>query len=475
MEPHAAVAAWDDDRQPHDLGLDPEPVLGARRAGQDVRRAARADPGRRPPSRRRLRQQDLREARAARRRARARRRPARAAGLVGRRSVPDGAPLRRARPRARRLPPRRHARRRGMPTRTTTSAPTRTSARASSRRVPTRRPGPIASRHVQARRARRLHQHDAGRRVPWLRRSAARWALESLFDVAADRLGRDPVELRRQNLLGHGEEFAPGDTPIDGKLEESLGRAAEAIGWTQAVAADRGRGVAAMLKASIAPSVSEAIVRLHADGSVTVLASAVEMGQGTRTVLAQIAAEVLSVPLARVTVVPARHRHHAVRPDDQLQPLDRDDRARRAGGRGGRARAAAGRGRRRRSASIRAELALDDGAIVGAGAAAPVPGRARAPLRDGRRRADRPRRRGARAHGRAARRQHAVLGDGRGRGRGERGRGDGRGARRALRLGRRRRTRDQSAAPARARTRGRGPGPRPHAASRRCSTRTATS
>ena len=65
---------------------------------------------------------------------------------------------------------------------------------------------------------------------------------------------------------------------------------------TQAAAADRGRGVAAMLKASIAPSVSEAIVRLHADGSVSVLASAVEMGQGTRTVLAQIAAEVLAVP-----------------------------------------------------------------------------------------------------------------------------------------------------------------------------------
>jgi CO/xanthine dehydrogenase Mo-binding subunit len=58
-----------------------------------------------------------------------------------------------------------------------------------------------------------------------------------------------------------------------------------------------------MLKASIAPSVSEAIVRLHADASATVLASTVEMGQGARTVLAQIAAEVLAVPLDRVTVL----------------------------------------------------------------------------------------------------------------------------------------------------------------------------
>jgi len=146
------------------------------------------------------------------------------------------------------------------------------------------------------------------------------WALESLIDVAADRLGRDPVDLRQQNLLAHGEEFAPGDTPIDGKLEESVHRAADAIQWTASLAADRGRGVAAMLKASIAPSVSEAIVRLHADGSVTVLASTVEMGQGARTALAQIAAEVLALPVARVTVAPA---DTAITPYDQTTSSSR--------------------------------------------------------------------------------------------------------------------------------------------------------
>jgi CO/xanthine dehydrogenase Mo-binding subunit len=139
------------------------------------------------------------------------------------------------------------------------------------------------------------------------------WALESLVDVAADRLGADPVELRRQNLLAHGEEFAPGDTPIDGKFEESLNQASEAIGWTQATPSDRGKGVAAMLKASIAPSVSEALVRMHADGSVTVLVSTVEMGQGARTVMAQIAAEVLAVPVSRVTVA---------QPDTSVTPYD---------------------------------------------------------------------------------------------------------------------------------------------------------
>jgi CO/xanthine dehydrogenase Mo-binding subunit len=139
------------------------------------------------------------------------------------------------------------------------------------------------------------------------------WALESLIDEAARHLDHDPVDLRRQNLLGHGEEFMPGDTPIDGKFEESLNKAAESIQWTKAIPADRGRGVAMMMKASIGPSVSEAMVRLHADTSVTVLASTVEMGQGARTVLAQIAAEVLAVPLERVTVA---------MPDTAVTPYD---------------------------------------------------------------------------------------------------------------------------------------------------------
>lgn len=139
------------------------------------------------------------------------------------------------------------------------------------------------------------------------------WGVESMMDIAADRLRRDPVDLRRQNLLSHGEDFAAGDTPVDGKLEESLGRLAEAIQWSQAAPPGRAKGIAAMMKASVAPSVSEAIVRLHVDGSANVLVSTVEMGQGARTVMAQIAAEVLALPLSRVSVVP---------PDTSITPYD---------------------------------------------------------------------------------------------------------------------------------------------------------
>ncbi|MBI4628685.1 MAG: molybdopterin-dependent oxidoreductase, partial [Candidatus Rokubacteria bacterium] len=191
------------------------------------------------------------------------------------------------------------------------------------------------------------------------------WALESVLDEAARRLDRDPVELRRQNLLAHGEAFAPGDTPIDGKFEESLNRAAHAIRWTQGAAADRGRGVAMMMKASIAPTVSEAIVRLHADASATVLASTVEMGQGARTVMAQIAAEVLAIPVERVTVAT---------PDTAVTPYDQTTSSSRSTTMTGRAVQEAAEDVRdqllhvasRRLGLPAARLRLEDGAVVGA-------------------------------------------------------------------------------------------------------------
>ena len=198
------------------------------------------------------------------------------------------------------------------------------------------------------------------------------WAFESLLDDAARRLDRDPVDLRRQNLMAHGEEYAPGDTPIDGKFEESLDRAAAAIRWTQAAAADRGRGVAMMMKASIGPTVSEAIVRLHADASVTVLASTVEMGQGARTVLAQIAAEVLAVPVERV---------HVATPDTAITPYDQTTSSSRSTTMMGRAVLEAAEDVREQLLRVAAkrldvpagQLRLEDAAVVGPPGRLPYP------------------------------------------------------------------------------------------------------
>ena len=180
-----------------------------------------------------------------------------------------------------------------------------------------------------------------------------------------------------------------------------------------------------MMKASVAPSVSEAIVRLHADGSANVLVSTVEMGQGARTVMAQIAAEVLALPLDRIRVVP---------PDTSITPYDQTSSSSRSTTMVGRAvqeaaqdvvdqlrKIAAEHARRAGGASHRARRRRGQRR-----AAARVSRPARPPLRHARRRAHRPRRGGARAHEGRAGRQHAVLGGGHGRRRDHPGRGDGR-------------------------------------------------
>jgi CO/xanthine dehydrogenase Mo-binding subunit len=65
----------------------------------------------------------------------------------------------------------------------------------------------------------------------------------------------------------------------------------------------RGRGVAIGLKASISPTTSGAIVNVAADGSIVLYTNTIDMGQGSDTAMAQIAAEVLNVATESVKVV----------------------------------------------------------------------------------------------------------------------------------------------------------------------------
>ena len=129
------------------------------------------------------------------------------------------------------------------------------------------------------------------------------WATESNMDDAARQLGIDPLELRLRNLARTGDPFIPGDTPADGEWPETLRRAAELIGWGDPVPAGRGRGIAVGLKEGPTTGLSYSTVRLLADGSVVVYAGTSDMGQGARTIFAQIAAGELGAPIEWVTVV----------------------------------------------------------------------------------------------------------------------------------------------------------------------------
>ena len=160
--------------------------------------------------------------------------------------------------------------------------------------------------------------------------SQAAWAYEQQMDELADELGIDPVELRRRNLLTEGERFATGEIMHEAHWLTLLEASAAAIGWDRGdrrtvVAQNRvrGKGIAVILKSTITPSTTHAAVRLDADGSLQVLTSAVEMGQGAHTVLAQLAADPLGLPVSAVNVTaPDTQYQYPVRTDHQLEPDD---------------------------------------------------------------------------------------------------------------------------------------------------------
>ena len=125
------------------------------------------------------------------------------------------------------------------------------------------------------------------------------------MDMAAEELGIDPVELRRRNLLAPGDTIIEGKRPLDADLVADLDAVAGALDTHAAAPAPgtlRGRAVAVTASDAGASPISTAQVRMHADGSVTLLVSSTEMGQGSRTALAQIAARELCVSLDAVAV-----------------------------------------------------------------------------------------------------------------------------------------------------------------------------
>ena len=75
------------------------------------------------------------------------------------------------------------------------------------------------------------------------------------------------------------------------------------IGWGEPPAPGRGRGIAVGLKSGPTTGLSFSLVRMLADGSVVVYAGTSDMGQGARTIFAQIAAEELGAPIDWVSVV----------------------------------------------------------------------------------------------------------------------------------------------------------------------------
>lgn len=149
--------------------------------------------------------------------------------------------------------------------------------------------------------------------------SQAAWAYESQMDMIAERLGWDPYEFRMQNLLLEGEPVMTGQPMEDAHFQDLLRNAAHWIGWDPAEPPRRegskliAKGLSCIIKATVTPSTSTCSAKLNDDGSLDVLTSTVEMGQGAKTALAIMAGERMALPPQLV---------HVTEPDTDITPYD---------------------------------------------------------------------------------------------------------------------------------------------------------
>ncbi|MDB5649103.1 MAG: aerobic-type carbon monoxide dehydrogenase, large subunit CoxL/CutL-like protein [Hyphomicrobiales bacterium] len=144
------------------------------------------------------------------------------------------------------------------------------------------------------------------------------WAYERHTDMIADALGFDKIAFRRQNLLREGRPQASGTLMRDAALDQVLDHLVDRMNWDIPLDKGtgrirRGRGIAIGFKGITAPTTSVAIVNMYGDGSCGLYIGTVDMGQGSDTVMAQIAAEVLNIDAASIRVI---------HPDTDVTPYD---------------------------------------------------------------------------------------------------------------------------------------------------------
>jgi xanthine dehydrogenase YagR molybdenum-binding subunit len=131
--------------------------------------------------------------------------------------------------------------------------------------------------------------------------------LECAMDELAEKLGIDPIALRKINDTSVDPEKG---VPFSSRsLTATLDEGARRFGWDRRAAAGTrregewliGMGVASAVRGNMLME-SSAKVEIHPDGSATVSSSMTDIGTGSYTILAQIASEILGIPVDRIAV-----------------------------------------------------------------------------------------------------------------------------------------------------------------------------
>jgi CO/xanthine dehydrogenase Mo-binding subunit/CO/xanthine dehydrogenase FAD-binding subunit len=148
---------------------------------------------------------------------------------------------------------------------------------------------------------------------------SADWAVEQAWDLAAQKLGIDIMDLLRMNAVDPGDVSPHNHKITSCELKQCIDKAAAMIGWREKRSnrkPNRGLGIGCSVHVNGRRSFgnydgSSAMVRLNEDGRATVITGEGETGTGTLTVLRQIAAEELGLPYENIDIT---------RPDTDVQP-----------------------------------------------------------------------------------------------------------------------------------------------------------
>ena len=147
-------------------------------------------------------------------------------------------------------------------------------------------------------------------------RPEAIYLIERLMDVAARRMGLDPAELRRRNMIRPEQmpyKNAMGQTYDSGSFARMLDQGLKLADWDgfAARAAEsasrgkqRGRGIATFLEWTGGNVFEERVtVAVKGDGGIEIYATTQAMGQGIATSYAQLAVDVFGVPIEKIQVI----------------------------------------------------------------------------------------------------------------------------------------------------------------------------
>jgi CO/xanthine dehydrogenase Mo-binding subunit len=139
---------------------------------------------------------------------------------------------------------------------------------------------------------------------------SSHFAVDQVLDMAAEKLGIDPVEMHRRNMVGPGSVSIHGHVVNSCEIEQCMEKVVQFINWDEKRRNRQpNRGLAIAVAAQVSgsrhadtPEQSTAIIRLDQTGKALIMSGEGESGQGHRTIMCQIAADTVGLKYEDVDI-----------------------------------------------------------------------------------------------------------------------------------------------------------------------------